>query len=512
MSTLFVYGKYLIPDAGTTIPSGAVFVRDGKVEEIGQYKDLIQKFKPDILLGDSEALVTPGLVNAHGHGRGISDFQRGAIDDTLEVWKFRRYPPISAYWDTLWQCVLLLESGVTAVMHNHTPVKPLSAVEEMEEILNSYKRSGLRLAFAPALSYVNTFVYGEQEAFLSTLSTEDRKLAEQMMQHSRLFTPGKYFDTVDTLTRSHDSNFIRIHHGPMAPQWIEEEVLVEIEQRARKAGKMLFTHVQQTPQQYLYGLKTYGKTLIAWMEEKGILGPHVSLGHCVWITEEDIQVLARTRCNVTHHPSCNLRVRNGISPLWDLHAAGVSVGLGMDDKEFGDDRDFIEEMRMASKLHRVVDLVPGSPCLGSRDVFRMATEGGAQCIGWGDTLGKIEVGKPADLVVLDYSRMTEPFTYSEHDPVEVLLQRGRKSHVRHVVVGGEVILKNGIVTKIDKEEVLAKLKESIPGDYTEQFQQSQKNLSSLKQSISRWFAERERELDPYLRDPFYRMNNRNTKL
>ena len=508
MSTLLVYGKYLIPDAGRTIPSGAVFVKDGKVQEIGQYKDLIRKFKPDHLLGDAEALVIPGLVNAHGHGRGISDFQRGAIDDTLEVWKFRRYPPISAYWDTLWQCILLLESGVTAVMHNHTPAKPLSAVEEMEQILQAYGKSGLRLAFAPALSYVNTFVYGEQEPFLSTLSPEDRKLAEQLMQHSRLFTPERYFDSVDTLARSYDSNFIRIHHGPMAPQWVEEGVLLEIEKRARKEGKMLFTHVQQTPQQYLYGLKTYGKTLIAWMEEKGILGPHVSLGHCVWITEGDIQILARTRCNVTHHPSCNLRVRNGISPLWHLYTAGVSVGLGMDDKEFGDDRDFIEEMRMASKLHRVVDAVPGSSCLGSRDVFRMATEGGARCIGWGDTLGKIEVGKPADLVVLDYPRMTEPFTFSAHDPIEVLLQRGRKTHVQHVVVEGEILLKNGVLTKLDKGEVLAKLKESIPADYTAQFQQSQEALSSLKKSISRWFAEQERELEPYLRDPFYRMNNR----
>jgi len=112
------------------------------------------------------------------------------------------------------------------------------------------------------------------------------------------------------------------------------------------------------------------------------------------------------------------------------------------------------------------------------------------------------------LVVLDYPRMTEPFTFSAHDPIEVLLQRGRKTHVQHVVVEGEILLKNGVLTKLDKGEVLAKLKESIPADYTAQFQQSQEALSSLKKSISRWFAEQERELEPYLRDPFYRMNNR----
>ncbi len=509
MSSLLLYGKYVIPDSRTTMEGGAVYIQDGVIQALGPYRELVEQYRPDRTVGSADSLIIPGLINAHGHGRGITDFQRGAVDDTLEVWKFRKYPPVSLYWDTLWQAILLIESGVTAVMHNHTPTSPLQAGEEMGNILKAYQASDLRVAFAPALSYVNTFVYGDQEPFLASLSMEDRKKAEAIMQNSKQFSPERYFDTVDSLSKDFSTDKMQIHHGPMAPQWVEEEVLYEIDRRARRENKMLFTHVQQTPHQFLYGLKKYGKTLIAWMAEKGILGPHVTLGHCVWITKEDVHTLRQTGVNVTHHPSCNLRVRNGISPVWPLWKAGVTVGIGMDDKEFGDERDFIEEARMAAKLHRVVDHVPGSGCLGSREVFHMVTEGGARCIGL--QIGKLEVGKPADVVLLDYTRMTEPFTYPYHDPVEVLLQRGRKSHITHVLIGGKIVLENGKLTQIDKTEVLTKLKESIPLDYADQFEKAQESLRSLKQALTRYFASQAKEIEQVCKKPFYYMNNEGEK-
>ena len=291
------------------------------------------------------------------------------MDDTLEVWKFRGFPPVDLRLDTLWETALLIESGVTTTMHNHAPGRPKEALEEFRSILDAYRESGLGVAFAPALSYANPFVYGGNEAFLAGLPPSVKETAERIAAASRVFGPERYFEAVTVLGAEYDSPLLRIHHGPMAPQWVEDEVFAEIKRRADAEGRQLFTHVQQTPHQRLYGLKVYGKTLVRSLAERGLLGKNVVLGHCVWIDEEDIRAIATSGSAVTHHPSCNLRVRNGIAPVAALLEAGVPVGIGMDDKELGDDRDFIEEVRMASKLHRVPDLQPGSPCPAGRDFF-----------------------------------------------------------------------------------------------------------------------------------------------
>jgi cytosine/adenosine deaminase-related metal-dependent hydrolase len=508
MTSKILYGKYLVTDPDTIIPSGAVYIENDRVVETGTYADITTRRKADVLLGDRDALIIPGLINAHGHGKGISDFQRGALDDTLEVWKFRSYPPVDIFQDTLWQTILLVESGVTTGMHNHTPTKPREALEEFRGLLESYRKSGMGLAFAPAMSYRNPFVYGDNETFIASLPGPVRETAEKIAANSRVFGPEAYFAAVDALASAPVSPLIGIHHGPMAPQWVDEDVMVEIKRRADRAGRMVFTHVQQTPHQRLYAVRTYGKTLIRHMADKGLLGKNVALGHCVWIDTEDIRVMADSGCSVTHHPSCNFRVRNGIAPVAAMLAASIPVGIGMDDKELGDDREYLEEVRVASKLHRVPDYLPGSPCLTSREVFRMATEHGARSIGLENEIGALRPGMRADVTILDYAAMTEPYTFEGHDPVEVLLQRGRKNHVRTVMVAGEVLLKDGKLQKLDREEVLRKLKESIPRDYAEKFEAARRNLEPLRTAIRYRFGEDCKEIEALPKRPFYHVNDR----
>ncbi len=113
MSTKLIYGKYLATDAETVIPSGALFVEDDKIVDVGTHQRISKEYKAQSTLGSYETLIIPGLVNAHSHGKGITDFQRGQIDDTLETWKWRTYPRIDLYYDTLWSALSLLENGVT---------------------------------------------------------------------------------------------------------------------------------------------------------------------------------------------------------------------------------------------------------------------------------------------------------------------------------------------------------------------------------------------------------------
>ena len=100
MSSTLVYGKYLVADADTVITSGALYVEGNTIVDIGTYAELTRKYSAGKILGSAETLIIPGLVNAHSHGKGLTDFQRGQVDDTLETWKWRSFPPIDPYLDT----------------------------------------------------------------------------------------------------------------------------------------------------------------------------------------------------------------------------------------------------------------------------------------------------------------------------------------------------------------------------------------------------------------------------
>ena len=97
-----IYGKHVVVDADTVIPSGAVYIEDDTIIRVGPYDEIVPGGADCEKIGSFDHLVIPGLVNAHSHGKGITDFQRGQVDDTLETWKFRNYPPIDPYWDTEW--------------------------------------------------------------------------------------------------------------------------------------------------------------------------------------------------------------------------------------------------------------------------------------------------------------------------------------------------------------------------------------------------------------------------
>jgi len=208
------------------------------------------------------------------------------------------------------------------------------------------------------------------------------------------------------------------------------------------------------------------------------------------------------------HPSCNLRVRNGISPVFALLDAGVVVGLGMDDKGFADDKDFVEEMRVASKLHRLPSHRLDSDHVLPRDCFRMGTEYGAMVLGFSSLVGTLEVGKKADVVILDTSRMEEPFVHPGHDPIDLLIYRGRAADVETVLVGGEVLLRNRELTKIDREEVIRRLRESISETYAGDFARYSELNAGLRQEIAAYFGSWYAEMDGIEKSPYYFMNNR----
>lgn len=507
MTSKIIYGKHVVIDSETIISSGALYVEDDKIADTGTYGDITKKYKADETIGSSEMLIIPGLINAHSHGRGITDFQFGHIDDTLETWKFRSYPFADQYYNSLWNASRLLLSGVTTTMHQHNLSDTLNYYKEFSDAINAFKDSGERVSFAPTLLNKNFFIYGDNEAFINSLDDALKTHCKSMITNMEKFGSREYFKAVHDLNDEFSSEKVKIFHGPLSPQWVDDEDLKEIKKDADANKMQIHIHTLQTQLQKYYGIRKYGSSLLEHLYELGFLGKNVTCGHCVWLNKRDIDLLAETGTSVTNHPACNLRVRNGIAPVYELYKRGVTVAIGMDDKELSDDKDYIEELRLASKLHRISSHKLDSGHISPRDIFKMGTQNGAEVLGFSKSIGSLNIGKQADIVLLDLKRMSEPFCSSDINILDLLIYRGRGMDVDTVLVGGDVLVRNKKLTKIDREEVIRKLQESLPADYEAVFRKRNKLFTSLRNKVAEHYTGWFEEIDKIERKPFYHMNN-----
>jgi len=486
----------LIVKAGQLVPAhdqasiskGAVAISGNRIVAIGTYDELSRQYPNAKEIGGDRFLLIPGLINGHGHGKGLSDFQRGAIDNTLESWLLdtRKYVPVSVYDDVAFSALRLLKSGVTTTMHNHVLKDPKAYQQEFEEAIQAYADAGVRVQFNPGIRNENPFIYGDNSAFLAKLPEALKKLFVPRPEPG-LFTGENFIRVVSDLHARYDSPLCRIGFGPSAPQWCTRALLVGIKAAADRLGTPIHIHALQTILQKIYGLERYGKTWIQYMNEIGFLGPRVVIGHCVWPSETDIDLLAKTQTGVTHHASTNLRVRNGISPVFEMLQAGVRVGLGIDSKSINDDDDIIQEMKVCFLLHRIPSLEVNSAHLSARQVFQMVTETNASLLGYGQQLGRLEPGRLADLVLLDYQKMCFPFVDPTHDPVEVLLYRGKGSHVHTVMVDGRIVVEEGRVLTVDEEAIGSRLAEAASRPRTHKEEELARGLDELKKHLIKYY-------------------------
>ena len=505
-TTIVRAGQLVAAHDQPALPNGAVAVTGETIEAVGTYDELAGRYPGAKVLGGEQFLLIPGLVNGHSHGRGLSDFQRGASDNTLETWLLdtRKYLPVSTYDDVAFSAARLLKSGVTTTMHNHIVRAPEGYEAEFEEALRAYGDAGIRVQFNPAIRNANPFIYGDNAAFLAALPEKLRTILTTPPSAGSL-TGENFVSAVCDLHARCDSPMSRIGFGPLAPQWCTTDLLIEVRRAADRLGASIHVHALQSIFQKMYGLKFLGKTLIASMNDIGFLGPGLVIGHCVWPTEQDIELMARTGTAVTHHPSCNLRVRNGISPVFPMLRAGVLVGLGLDGKSINDDDDFIHEMKMCFLLHRIPSLEVDSPHLSARQVFQMGTENSAKLLGYGEELGRLEPGRLADLVLLDYERMRYPFVDPSHDPIETLLYRGLGPHVHTVMVNGRVVVEDGRLLTLDEEAVGVRLAKAASRPRTEKETKLVRMMDELRRHVVRYYEGWTEEIETA---PFYRVNSR----
>ncbi|HTS93723.1 MAG TPA: amidohydrolase family protein [Stellaceae bacterium] len=468
MKASLVRGKWVIARAldrhrCEQIEDGAVLQRDGVIAAVGPFAEL-QRANPEVpVVGSGEEVLLPGFINAHHH-IGLSPIQLGISDTTLELWFATSIAMRDRllYWDTLYAALEMVAAGTTTVqnLHGWIPGDRQQTEAEAASIIRAYEDIGMRVSYCYALREQNHLVYEENDRFLERVPASSRPLLAKYFSGFRM-PAAETIALFEQLFAEHrGKDRVKIQLAPSNQQWCSDEGLTLLAKTAEKYGVPVHVHLLETPYQKEYAKRRgNGATAVDYLERFGLLGPQTTLGHAVWLTENDIDKLAATGTSVCHNISSNLRLRSGIMPLNRLEERGVNTAIGLDDVGINDDQDILQEMRLVLRVHRepgMDDRVPTIP-----QVFRMATSGGAKTTPWGTAIGTLEPGKAADMVLLDWRQVAYPYLDAETPVLDAVIQRAKMGGVRTVMVAGEILYKDGRFTRVDRDAALRTISEIL---------------------------------------------------
>jgi 5-methylthioadenosine/S-adenosylhomocysteine deaminase len=449
------------------LDDGAILVGGGRVKATGALAEM-QRLSPDAPVKRYPThMMLPGFVNSHHHV-GLTPLQLGSPDYPLELWFASRIPArsIDVYLDTLYSAFEMLASGITTVQHIQGWMPgPLENIRTVaNNTLRAYRDIGMRASYCFAVREQNRLVYEADEQFCARLPKE---LGSQLAAHlKRQAIP--FEDNLTLFDMLTDDNagqrLTRIQLAPANLHWVSDDGLVALNAKSKSAGVPMHMHLLETVYQKEYAMRRAGTTAVKHLERLGLLGPHMTLGHGVWLNEEDIEIAAHTGTCICHNCSSNFRLRSGLAPLNHFAAKGLTVGMGLDEAGINDDRDMLQELRVVLRVHRVPgmeDDVPTCP-----QVLRMATEHGGATTAFGGEIGRLDEGLAFDAVVIDYDKATYPYQDVDIPPLDALMQRAKASAVDAVYVEGEAVYENGGFTKMDRDAVLKEIAELLSNPRT----------------------------------------------
>lgn len=423
---ILIHGGTIVTMDGErrVLEGGAVAIRSGRIGAVLDASDPL----PDAAqtIDASGHLVIPGLVNAHGHAamtllRGIADDL--ALLEWLEGYIFpaeaKNVAPDLVYWGTLLGCVEMARSGTT--------------------------------------TYADMY-YFEEEVARATAAVGIRGVLGQ----SVIGFPAPDYETPEQALAGAEAFIEKYESHPLvipsiAPHALYTTPLAVIERAhaiALEHGVPFQIHAVEPPEENDQMMEKLGKRTIHALDDAGILTPGVILHHAIWLSDADIARIASSGASTSHNPESNMKTASGLARVPELLAAGVPVGLGTDGPASNNNLDMFEEMDTAAKLHKLVREDPTA--MPATTVFHMATMGGARALGLDDRLGSLEAGKLADIVLID---VRAPELTPLYDVYSHLVYAIKGGHVSTVLVGGQVVVRDGDVVTVDEIGVMKKANE-----------------------------------------------------
>ena len=425
---LIVKADYVLKmdTAFTLVRNGAIAVRDKRIAFVGTAEAVFEKYTSDTIIDGGGKVAFPGLVSTHTHAAMV--YFRGLADDLpLKVWLEEHIWPAEEKWlspqfvgdAAELACIEMLKAGITLYgdMYFYG-----------DAIAGATKKIGLRaivgagiLDFPSKSAGTTAEYFANAENFIKAWAGDE------------LIVPGI---------------------APHALYTCSPDNMLRARGVAEQYNVPLQVHLSETQWEVGEIKSRYGKTPIALLDSIGFLDERVLAAHCVWPTDEEIEILAARKVGVAHCIESNLKLASGIAPVVKMLKAGVKVTFGTDGAASNNDLNILSEMSTAAKVHKAVS---GDPtALDARQAMLMATRWGAEALGLGNITGSLEEGKAADIVLAD---LNKPHLVPLYDIYSHIVYSMNASDVGTVLVNGKVVLNEGRLTTADEAEILHKARE-----------------------------------------------------
>jgi cytosine/adenosine deaminase-related metal-dependent hydrolase len=249
---------------------------------------------------------------------------------------------------------------------------------------------------------------------------------------------------------------VLVWFGPRPVGNCTEETYKEIAELARENRTGVTIHHSEVKEQVSYCRKKYGMLPTEYMKKVGLVGKNIVYAHCIFLTEREIEIMRKTRTNCSHVPSSDMKLAMGTAPVSNMLKAGVNVSLGCNGGANNNTYDMLRELSRACLLQRVVTRNPLA--VSNIEALEMATINGAKAVGLEDQIGSIEVGKKADLILVD---CTKPHMQPLLDPVAALVHCASGADVGTTIVDGRVLMRKRKVLSVKADEVVGNAKDSL---------------------------------------------------
>jgi 5-methylthioadenosine/S-adenosylhomocysteine deaminase len=432
MNILIQNGTIITMHNQKIIRQGAIAIENRNIIDVGKNRDLKRKYGAGYEKIDAkDKVVIPGLVNTHQHA--AMSLLRGYADDLplqewLEKWIWpieKHMTPHDIYVGALLTATESIMSGTTTVntMYHYTP-------EENEA--KAFAETGLRGVIG--------------HVCFSWRKNEDKKALTNL---------GKNW---------HDKakGLIRVSVDPHSPYTVDPEYMKELkeikEELNQKYGSektpiIWHTHVAETIDEQEKIEKAFKIKLkngvMTYLDSLGVLDKHVIAAHCVALTDRDMTIMKKRKVKASHNPISNLKLASGVSPVPKMLRKGITVSLGTDSPCSNNTADMFETMKATALLHKGVNKNP--TLTPAKQVLEMATIEGAKALSWENEIGSIEVGKKADLAIIDFNK---PHLCPLYNEISHLVYAAKSADINTVIVNGIIIMENGHPTTIKIEKVL----------------------------------------------------------
>lgn len=428
------------------INGGAIVTTGNRIVAVGKSDELVSQYSGEEMIDVQGKLIIPGLIDTHVHLslallRGCAD-EMALMDWFQRIWRLQgNFTEDDGYVSARLCIAEMLKSGTT------TFLEPMLARRYgFDGIAEAVDESGIRACLAGVV--MDTSSYAAHSDVLHPGLFESREAS----LHNVLSMHDKWEGAADER--------IHIWFGPRVPGGVSPDLYREISQLARQHDMGITMHLAEVKDDVLFLQEKYGLSPVSYVESVGLLGPKTVLADMVWLDQPDIDKLAATGTHVAHNPTSNSKHAMGICKVPQMLASGVNVALGCDGGSSNNSYDMLREMKCAALLHKAANANP--LLLPAETALEMATIRGARALGLEREIGSLEVGKKADLVVLNFNCL---HTTPSINPISTLVYAATGNEVAMVVVDGQIVVEQDELLTMEEEEVIEQARRNAASLY-----------------------------------------------